>query len=431
VRIRELVLVALAASGCAVPAPETISGRWRIVRGPYLQRVTPTGAVVRWRTDRPTDSRVVVGRSPGALDTAIVETAATREHEVEIEGLSPATEWSYSVGSAARLAEGSVASFETAPEPGSDVPIRIWALGDSGKADANARAVRDAYLAATGAARTDVWLMLGDNAYRDGTDREYQAAVFETYPELLRTTALWPARGNHERSPRDYFGAFSLPERGEAGGVPSGTESYYSFDFANVHFVCLDSYDSDRSDRGPMYRWCRDDLAATRQDWIVAYWHHPPYSKGSHDSDDEGRMSEMRSLFVPLLEEHGVDLVLTGHSHAYERSHLIAGHYGRSGSFREDEHVVDPGEDGAYSVASGPRAGTMYVVAGSGGQVDRGPLDHPALPFVHAALGSVVIEVEGDRLEARFLDARGAVRDRFALLREPGRREPGRRERAR
>ena len=76
--------------------------------------------------------------------------------------------------------------------------MRVWVLGDSGTAHMNADAVRDAYLAFTGTRYTDVWLMLGDNAYPIGTDDDYQAAVFETYPTVLRQTVLWPSFGNHD-----------------------------------------------------------------------------------------------------------------------------------------------------------------------------------------------------------------------------------------
>ena len=65
----------------------------------------------------------------------------------------------------------------------------VWVLGDSGTANRKARAVRDAYLNFTGSRHTDLWLMLGDNAYPDGTDEEYQAAVFENmYEDMLRHT---------------------------------------------------------------------------------------------------------------------------------------------------------------------------------------------------------------------------------------------------
>ena len=65
--------------------------------------------------------------------------------------------------------------------------------------------------------------------------------MFEMYPEMLRKSVLWPTRGNHEDFPSVYYGIFSMPAAGESGGLPSGTEAYYSFDYANVHFVCLDS----------------------------------------------------------------------------------------------------------------------------------------------------------------------------------------------
>ena len=62
-------------------------------------------------------------------------------------------------------------------------------------------------------------------------------------------------------------------------------------------------------------------MAATNQTWILCYWHHPPYSKGSHDSDDPSNveMFDMRQNVLPILDSTGVDLVMCGHSHDYER----------------------------------------------------------------------------------------------------------------
>jgi 3',5'-cyclic AMP phosphodiesterase CpdA len=65
-----------------------------------------------------------------------------------------------------------------------------------------------------------------------------------------------------------------------------------------------------------MLSWLEADLANTLQPWIIAFWHHPPYSRGSHDSDFEIELLEMRENALPLLEAGGVDLVLCGHSHA-------------------------------------------------------------------------------------------------------------------
>jgi len=75
-----------------------------------------------------------------------------------------------------------------------------------------------------------------------------------------------------------------------------------------------------RATNSPMANWLRADLDANTNQWLIAFWHHPPYSKGSHDSDDEIELIEMRQNIVPILEAHGVDLVVCGHSHNYERS---------------------------------------------------------------------------------------------------------------
>ena len=194
----------------------------------------------------------------------------------------------------------------------------------------------------------------------------------------MRSTPVWPVPGNHEFGVSDsptqsgpYYDSFTLPKAGEAGGVPSGTEAYYSFDWGNVHFIALDSHDSDRSapanpatnvcppgQGGAMYQWLCADLAATEQDFIIAFWHHPPYTKGSHDSDNAidstGRMQEMRERFLPVMDAYGVDLVLSGHSHSYERSLLLHDHYGVSSSYNPSLHAIDTGDgdpdgDGAYA----------------------------------------------------------------------------------
>jgi len=219
--------------------------------------------------------------------------------------------------------------------------------------------VRDAYLNFTGSRHTDLWLMLGDNAYSDGTDSEYQTAVFDAtngYPTVLRKSVLWPTFGNHDGHSADsssqsgpYYDIFTLPKSGEAGGVASGTEAYYSFNYANIHFVCLDSEESDRSPSGAMLTWLKADLAANTQQWLVAFWHAPPYSKGSHDSDSESELKEMRQYANPILESYGVDLVLSGHSHTYERSYLLDGHYGDSSTLTSSM-IKDSGdgrEDGS------------------------------------------------------------------------------------
>ena len=403
-----------------------------MTRGPYLQSGTPEAVTVRWRTDAATDSRIRWGTDVAHLEQVADDATSTTEHAVRVTGLTPGTTYFYSVGSTTNVLDGGDAEtwFTTPPAVGTSQATRVWVIGDSGTANASARAVRDAYDAFTGVRGTDLWLMLGDNAYNSGTDAEYQAAVFDTYPEHLRHEVLWPTLGNHDGASADsgtqtgpYYEVFSLPTAAEAGGVASGTEAYYSFDWATVHFVCLDSQDSSRLPGSPMLTWLEDDLQATDQEWIVAFWHHPPYTKGSHDSDAESQLVEMRANALPILEAHGVDLVLSGHSHSYERSVLLDGHYGLSTTLAAGM-VVDPGDgdpdgDGAYG-KDGPAAvthgGAVYAVAGSAGQVGGGSLNHPVMQASLNALGSLVLDVEGDVLDARFVDSTGTVRDRFSIV---------------
>ena len=410
----------------------TAAGAATITRGPYLQLGTETSVMLRWRTDSATDSLVRYGADPESLTESVLVPALTTEHTVEVGGLAAATRYYYSVGSSTEVLAGEDFDhyFDTSPPSGPAVPTRVWVLGDSGTADGNAAAVRDAFLAYPGSERTALVLMLGDNAYEDGLDSEFQGAVFDMYPTILRNRVLWPAFGNHDGHSADsdtesgpYYEIFELPRAGEAGGVASGTEAYYSFDYANIHFVCLDSYDSDRSIDGEMLTWLVEDLGDTTQDWIIAYWHHPPYSKGSHDSDTEGALVQMRENAVELLEDFGVDLVLAGHSHAYERSFLIDGHYGDADSFVE-AMKADAGDgreegDGAYAKAALPHQGTVYVVAGTSGKLGGGSLDHPAMAVSLTELGSMILDVSGNRLEAVFLRETGESPDHFAMLKGP------------
>jgi MYXO-CTERM domain-containing protein len=161
----------------------------------------------------------------------------------------------------------------------------------------------------------------------------------------------------------------------------------------------------------------------------VAAWHHPPYTKGEHDSDAEYAHILMRQNAVPILEDHGVDLVLGGHSHSYERSFLLDGHYGPSTTLTA-AMKKDPGsgrpEDGAgYVKAPGPHQGAVYVVLGNAGQVSEGPLNHPVMVVSALALGSLVVDVDGRTLQGTFLRETGAVGDHFVIRKTEPAPAPG------
>jgi acid phosphatase type 7 len=403
-----------------------------VTRGPYLQQTTSHSVIVRWRTDVPVSSVVHVGLSPESLDTvSVFRTTLTTEHEVFVETLAPAVRYYYSIGSLAGVLAGGDAdhTFKTAPPPGTRTPTRVWVIGDAGTKGWRQQRVRDAFLGYPGSDETDLWLSLGDIDQEQGTDAQFQASVFDMYPMILRRLALWPAFGNHEAHSSSsvtqtgpYFDIFTLPRLGQAGGLASGTEAYYSFDHANVHFVVLDTQARPLDPTVPMLAWLRNDLQATRQDWIVAYFHHPPYSKGSNDSDVDQPQIIPRQVVLPILEQYGVDLVMSGHSHSYERSMMIDGHYGFSSTLTPEMVLDDGGDDGTYEKDNffhRSHRGTVYVVAGTSGGVGGGTYDHPVMAVSLAQMGSLILDIDGQRLDATFLSDTGVVRDSFSIEKPP------------
>jgi hypothetical protein len=403
-----------------------------VIRGPYLQCGSASNMVVRWRTASPCDSRVRFGTNLTDLEFLANDTTITSEHKVRVTNLNPNTKYFYSIGTSSNALAGGDSNhfFVTSPPQGLAKPTRIWIIGDAGSVTSQQIAVRNAYESNVGIRPADLWLMLGDNAYETGTDAEYQWAVFNIYTNQLRQSVLWPTLGNHDtagfiefHNNYPYFEIFSLPKNGEAGGIPSGTEHYYSFDYGNIHFICLDSMTASRSPNGGMAMWLTNDLANVTADWIIAYWHHPPYSKGSHDSDTELELVEMRQNFLPILEQGGVDLVLNGHSHSYERSCFLDNHYGRGATFSSTNQIQlgsgRPNQDGAYiKPADSPVAhqGTVYAVVGSSGKTSGGPLNHPAMFVSLNELGSLVLDINSNRLDAKFIRENGNTNDSFTIF---------------
>ncbi|HAO48926.1 MAG TPA: hypothetical protein DCR35_06295, partial [Runella sp.] len=337
--------------------------------------------------------------------------------------------------------EGDSYYFKTAPPTGSKQKVRIWAMGDAGDGSPNQREVRDAYLKRiqNDNRQTDAVLFLGDNAYAIGTDEEYQNNFFNIYQDyFFKNNVIWAIPGNHEyysgvQSRREiaYFQIFSQPQNGESGGVPSGSEMNYSFDYGNVHVVALDSYGIEQDKYrlydtlSPQVEWLKKDLAANRLPWTIVMFHHPPYTKNSHDSDTETELVLIRQNLNPILERYKVDLVLSGHSHLYERSRPTRGHTGLAPTFNEAAHLTstssgkyDNSPNSCAYVKNGGDEGVIYVVAGSSGRNNGldGPA-HPAMPFKNFQNGgSVVIEVEDNRLNYEWLCNDGVVRDQFTIF---------------
>lgn len=409
---------------------QTTTSTLALTRGPYLQQSTESSIFIRWRTGIPSDARVKYGTSSSNLNMTADNLIFTTEHIVQLTGLSSNTKYFYSIGSTGTTLQSDTGNyFTTNPPVGSTGPVRIWTIGDFGVASAGQRAVRDAYSNFAGSANTNIWLWVGDNAYSDGTDVEYTNNVFSIYPYQMKKWVIWPATGNHDLHSANatsqtgpYFDNFTLPKAGEVGGVPSNTEAYYSFNYANIHFVCLESTDAAfRATNGAMATWLVNDLDANSQRWTIVYFHHPPYSKGSHDSDVDIEMVQMRSNIIPILENKKVDLVLTGHSHSYERSMMLKGHFGQEASFNAATMAVNSGSGifpTPYVKSSPSYSGTVYVVCGVSGQIGATTSGWPHNAMYSssiASFGSLVLDIVGDRLDCKFLTSTGSIFDQFTI----------------
>ncbi|CAG4995459.1 3',5'-cyclic adenosine monophosphate phosphodiesterase CpdA [Dyadobacter sp. CECT 9275] len=419
-----------------------------LIRGPYLQAATPTSMVVRWRTNVYDRSRVRYGLSSDNLEWQTDDSTLVSEHIIKLSNLKPYTKYYYTVGNLADTTLQGDASnyFYTLPEKGSQQLIRVAGFGDCGNNSINQRLVRDAIVKVVAEKPINAWILMGDNAYGDGTDAEYQAKFFNNYKDnLLKNYPLFTSPGNHDyhdfasASASDkhkiaYYQNFTMPTQGEAGGVPSNTQSYYSYDIGNVHFLSLDSYGPDFKglymyDEGEQVEWVKKDLAANKSKWVVAYWHHPPYTMGSHNSDTEKSLVSIRQNFIKVLEEQGVDLIICGHSHVYERSKLLKGYYGMEADFDSKKYELST-STGLYNGTknSAPylkkqenNQGTVYVVSGSSGALGghKEGYPHNAMYYSNNEIGgAVMLEAEGNRLELKWICSDGEIRDQFTMMKD-------------
>jgi len=428
-----------------------------LIRGPYLQVATSVSINIRWRTDVANRSRVRYGLQPDALNLLQDDSTLNTEHNVKLSGLQPGTRYFYSVESfTGILQQGPDNFFYTLPETGKEALYRIGVFGDCGNNSVNQRNVKKAFLNYLDSSYLNAWILLGDNAYSSGTDGEFQSKFFNIYKDdLLKKYPLYPSPGNHDYNDKDFPGAvkkaqethqtayyqnFSMPVDGEAGGSPSHTQAFYAFNIGNIHFLSLDSYGMEDNQYrmydtlGPQAAWVKKDLEEnTNKGWIVAYWHHPPYTMGSHNSDEEEELVKIRENFIRILERYGVDLILCGHSHVYERSRLMSGHYGMENTFSaaannlsSSSALYDQSTNSCPYIKDSTNAGTVYVVSGSAGQLGgrEKSFPHDAMYYSNdSAGGACMLEVQGNRLDLKWVCADGKIRDHFTMMKSVNRQQ--------
>ena len=440
-----------------------------VIRGSYIQSATQTAATIRWRSSAATNSRVRWGTTLGSYPNTVDDAASVTEHEVRITGLIADTKYYYTIGTTSGVISANQYNyFVTAPLTTANRKFRIMAIGDCGMGNDNQRDTRDALMNFMGTNEADALITMGDNAYSTGTDAQFQTGFFDIYDEtIMRYNKLYTSPGNHDYQNTQtnahlrntaYYNNFSNPTAAENGGVASGTEAYYSYNIGNIHFLALDSYGvEDGATRTRIYdtlgaqvTWIKNDLAANTSRWTVAYFHHPPYTMTSHDSDNPStdlELIKIRELFIRILERYGVDIVLCGHAHGFERSYLLKGYYTAGGTwgtpmletaFNAATHTATGNtQNGKYNGTAGSCAytynsgkynhGSMYIVAGSGGQLGGSAPGYPhnAMYFSNNANGGAFyFETDSNRLDAKFvsytaaLNALPVIRDSFTIFKD-------------
>lgn len=359
---------------CAGSGAITAAGEAVIRRRPYLQQVTADSAMVGWVSTAADGERVEVTRPdasplasvPGVREAVIVRRADEHQQWASIDGLEPGTVYCYAIANGAGMLSERI-GFRTAPAADGDEPVRFLAFGDSGGGGDDQRALAEQmYLYPY-----DLIVHAGDIAYDSGTIGEFEDTVFGIYAPIFQHVPFFPTAGNHEYKTMDgapFRAVFALP--GDSG------ERWYSYDWGQVHFAALDT----EADYQLQARWLDEDLAATTRPWKIVYLHKPPYSSGGHGSD-----TALRAAIEPVLVKHGVQLVLAGHDHHYERTL--------------------------------PQRGVYHVVTGGGGMGTRPAGESGFTAFSEDVIHFVYGEVHADRLVLHAIDATGAEFDSVVIER--------------
>ena len=298
-----------------------------LAASPYIGDTTPTSVVVAWATDSSG-----AGEVRYSTDTSYSQTATATSfsksgkywYSATITGLTADTTYHYRIYTGGvDLTPWSDVTFTTAP-PTSATQVTFAALGDGRPNSTTADPNQAAWDVAAEMAQHDFAFAVhsGDIVYGGGDCsgsnsgwNQYLNAYFDVYEDSLKDTPFYTAIGNHELNSGycgydSYTDVYYLPENAPS----SATEHYYSFDWGNVHVVALNT-EENFSNGSTQYNWLENDLQNTDKRWIVAAFHRPPYSSGPH-----GGNSDVRDELTPILEQYGVDVVLNGHDHDYERT---------------------------------------------------------------------------------------------------------------
>ncbi len=198
--------------------------------------------------------------------------------------------------------------------------VRLAIIGDSGSGDEAQIEVARQMAIWRGQFPFDFVVMLGDNIYGRKTAADFKRKFEDPYAPLLAAgVRFYASLGNHDHTSERYYKPFNMDGK-----------RYYTFKRGDVAFFVLDSnyMDPEQVD------WIKKQLSGSTAHWKICYFHHPLYSDGKMHGPD----LDLRKQLEPIFVEYGVDVVLSGHEHFYERLQPQKGIYyfvlGNSGELR-------------------------------------------------------------------------------------------------
>ncbi|MFY9914914.1 MAG: metallophosphoesterase [Nocardioidaceae bacterium] len=252
------------------------------------------------------------------------------------------------------------------PTASSTSAVRVAVVGDPGTGGAGEQAVAQVLADQHHESPYDALVLPGDLIYPDGEVDQIDEALLRPFEPLLGDgVELLPALGNH-----DYMSGESrqIMDRLDR---PS---DWYAQEVGSALFVVLDS---NRVDDPDQTTWLRETLQQSTANWVLAVMHHPPYSAGMH-----GSSLDVRSAWSGLFSQYGVDLVLAGHDHDYQRSHVIDG--------------------------------VLYVVSGGGAKTR--PTGHESFTaFSASTLHYLDLQIGPDQILGQAIDSHGHAFDDFVI----------------
>jgi hypothetical protein len=214
--------------------------------------------------------------------------------------------------------------------------VRFAVIGDTGTGTDKQHQIADMMLRYRSAFPFDFVLMMGDNLYGGESAKDFRTKFSDVYKPLLDSNVkFYAALGNHDLPIQVNYEYFNM----------NGKE-YYRFKKGNIAFYALNSTYMDKK----QVQWLQDELAKDTSDWKIAFFHHPPYSSaGKHGSD-----KQLREVLEPIFVKYGINVVLTGHDHVYERIkpqkgiyYFVSGAGGklRSGDVRDNSPLTEKSYD--------------------------------------------------------------------------------------